>query len=493
MIEVSPAKTTPTVPSVKLSPEPKAQPILLSVIDNGLQADTASAAAAQLCTALAQKLDALRVTLVWRAKPTEKQSLNILGHSNHLRVDLGEQQSQWLQNAAYEAIDQENTIWFATGLGKAPATPGFISVAHRQLAQGPCGLALSVVLANDIQFGHKQQPAACFGALVIELPSSHPLAEQPALLQTALQDIAPPICRLILLAQRAQRKRDRWFARFGKPAKFKLASVFAALMVLGLLLLPIRDPISAPARLEGEIQRQVTAPVAGILKSVHVRPGETVKAGQLIAQLQEQDFELENSRLQGEFSQHELAMRNAMAKGDRSAMVQAQAKLEEVTAQLNLVKTQLSSIQLRAPINGVLISGDMQPLIGNPIDRGQLLAQVAPAARFRVVVEIDERDLRRVKMKQTGEITLSALPFTALPLEVERIGPAAVQLEQRAAIEVFAQLSQANQNSSYAQLRPGLRGVAHLESGYRPLAFIWGQRLLEYWRLFSWRWLPWLS
>jgi multidrug efflux pump subunit AcrA (membrane-fusion protein) len=488
MIEV---KTPITLSSSALSkPASQPAPALRSAIDHGLAADTREAAAAQICTHLAQQLDALRVCVAFRKKPDLASELTIIGHSNSARVDLGEQQEQALLAAGFEAVDQQTAIWYGQTSG---ATPRLISLAHGQLVNAGCQLGMSVLLTNTLHFGQEQTPAACYGSLTVELPTNHPLAAQPLVLLEALQAIAQPLCRLLLLTSRAQRKRDRWLARFGKPARLKIATAATVILVLACAIIPISDPVSAPARLEGEVQRQVAAPVAGILKSVHVRPGDAVKAGQLIAQLQEQDFELESSRLQGEGAQHESAMRNAMAKGDRSGMVQAQAKMEEVAAQLALVKTQLSSIQLRAPIDGVVISGDLQPLIGNPIDRGQMLAQVAPAARFRVVIEIDERDLRRVSENQKGELALSALPFSALDLRVSRIGPAAVQIEQRRAIEVFAQLDAATSLSSDGQLRPGLRGVAHLEAGSRPLALIWGQRLQEYWRLFRWRWLPWLN
>ncbi len=465
-------------------------PVLRSAIDQGLAADTRESAAAQICTHLAQQLDALRVCIAFRKKPELTSSLEIIGHSNSARVDLGEQQEQALLAASFEAVDQQTAIWYGQISG---STPRLISVAHRHLLNGPCQFAVSILLTNTLHFGQEQTPAACYGTLTVELAANHPLVAQPLVLLEALEAIAQPLCRLLVLTSRAARKRDRWLARFGKPKRLKIATAATALLALACAIIPISNPVSAPARLEGEVQRQVAAPVAGVLKSVHVRPGDTVKAGQLIAQLQEQDFELESSRLQGEGAQHESAMRNAMAKGDRSGMVQAQAKMEEVAAQLALVKTQLSSIQLRAPIDGIVISGDLQPLIGNPIDRGQILAQVAPAARFRVVIEIDERDLRRVKENQKGELALSALPFSALNLHVARIGPAAVQIERRRAIEVFAQLDSAAKLSADGQLRPGLRGVAHLEAGTSPLIVIWGQRLQEFWRLFRWRWLPWLN
>jgi biotin carboxyl carrier protein len=496
--ETPSAKLTPTQsPSKALAADkPTALerlPSLLPAIDAGLAADTRDAAATRVATELAVQLDALRVSIVWQERANTAAALQVIGLSHQIRVELGQQQEKLLLAAAAESIDQQSGAYTAQSSHGITSSPNVIIAAHRQLLNGPCGLSMSVLLTNAIQQGQQQWPAQVHGSLLIELPTGHALIDKPQLLEQALTQVASPLCRLLLLAQRAQRKRDRWFNRFGTPGRTRLTGFACAAILLMALLVPVANPVSAPARLEGQVQRQVAAPVAGILKSVHVRPGDEVKAGQLIAQLQELDFELESNRLQSEAAQHESAMRSAMAKGDRSALMQAQAKLEEVAAQTAQVKTQLASIQLRAPIDGVVISGDLQPLIGNPIDRGQMLAQVAPSAKFRVVVEIDERDLRRIKNQQQGELTLSALPFATLLLQVDRVGPAAVQIEQRRALEVYANLSGDAAKQASLQLRPGLRGVAHLDAGYRPLLLIWGTRLAEYGQLFAWRWFPWLT
>jgi multidrug efflux pump subunit AcrA (membrane-fusion protein) len=173
-------------------------------------------------------------------------------------------------------------------------------------------------------------------------------------------------------------------------------------------------------------------------------------------------------------------------------MFMAQSKIEELDAQLGLIATQLDEIQVRAPIDGIIISTDLSTLIGNPIERGQTLAVVAPENSFRVILELDERDSTRVRTLQTGKLALSARPFESLEIQVDSISPAAISTESGNAIEIHAKLLTKQSASSSQFIRPGLRGVAHLEDGNAPIAFIWYRQASQYFRLWAWRWLPWV-
>jgi hypothetical protein len=110
---------------------------------------------------------------------------------------------------------------------------------------------------------------------------------------------------------------------------------------------------------------------------------------------------------------------------------------------------------------------------------------MAPARRHRVIVELDERDVRRVAVGQAGRIALSALPWQSMPLRVERVAPAATALDGRNVFELEAAVSGAAD-----ALRPGLRGVAHLEDGRRPLFVQWARRAGDALGPLAWRWLP---
>jgi hypothetical protein len=181
-----------------------------------------------------------------------------------------------------------------------------------------------------------------------------------------------------------------------------------------------------------------------------------------------------------------------MARGERAAMAVAQAKVDETRARLGLVDHQLEQIRLRSPIDGVVLQGDLWQQLGAPVDRGQSLFVVAPARRHRVIVELDERDLRRVQTGTAGRLALSALPWDTLALRIERMAPAATTLDGRNVFELEASLEPqpGGGDARTNELRAGQRGVAHLSSGRGPLALDWARRAGDALARLAWRWLP---
>ena len=101
--------------------------------------------------------------------------------------------------------------------------------------------------------------------------------------------------------------------------------------------------MSAPARLEGAVQRVMVAPADGYLKHAHVRPGDRVKEGQLVAELADEDLKLEERKAQSEVSQLENSYGTALVKQDRAEVAILVAKLEEARAQLALVQARCSA------------------------------------------------------------------------------------------------------------------------------------------------------
>jgi multidrug resistance efflux pump len=83
-------------------------------------------------------------------------------------------------------------------------------------------------------------------------------------------------------------------------------------------------------------------------------PGDTVKAGQLLVELAQQDLQVENRKWEAELNQHQNSAAGALARGDRTQYALAQARASETAAQLELAREQLARTQLIAPIDGLV-------------------------------------------------------------------------------------------------------------------------------------------
>jgi multidrug efflux pump subunit AcrA (membrane-fusion protein) len=367
--------------------------------------------------------------------------------------------------------------------GSAPAGLPHITQAHRALLRGQ---ALAGVMG--VPLVDRQQ--VC-GALLCEREDRPFTAlEEQALLEAAAW-LAPVLAlRTQVERSTAQRLRDGAGAlalRWRDPSQRLLRWGAGAALVglVGLAAWPLPQHLGAPARLEGAVQRVMGAPQDGYLREVHVRPGDPVKAGQVLAEMADEELQLARRARQGELAQHENAFAEAFSRGDRVQAAQAQAKAAEARAALALAEQQLARSRLVAPFDGVVLAGDLTRQLGAPLKRGETLMTLAPDARFRVVLEVAERDVAELRIGQAGQLRLSARPQQPIALRVLRITPVAHAVEGAVRYDVEAEPLQAG---SAADLRPGLQGVARIELPAEPLAVRWGRRAWGAVRYALWAW-----
>lgn len=277
---------------------------------------------------------------------------------------------------------------------------------------------------------------------------------------------------------------QRWEALWHADHRvLRLALGVSGLALAGLAVVPVPHDVGARARIEGEQQRALVAPADGYLKAVLVRPGDVVRAGQVLLELADQDLLLDRQRWAGELAQQESAYAAALARADRSQMVMALGRVEQARAQLAKAEGQLQRATVVAPFDGVVLQGDLSQAVGSPVERGKVLLTLAPERRYRVVVEVDERDIGHVANGQAGQLALAALPWQKLPFQVRRVTPMAHAVEGANVFEVEAVLAQ-----GVPALRAGLEGVAKIQVGHRTLAWIWTHRLVDWLRLRAWAW-----
>ena len=261
----------------------------------------------------------------------------------------------------------------------------------------------------------------------------------------------------------------------------------AALAAAALLTLPffMDGPyrVTADATIEGSVQRVVAAPVEGYVLEATARPGDLVSAGDLLARLDDRDLELERVRLASEKSRLDREYRSAIAAHDSPGVAMAKARIDRASAELELVEQRLERIRIVAPMDGVVVSGDLTQELGAPVEKGQHLYEIAPLEGYRVMLEVDERDVGALEPGQAGQLALVGLPGRKIPLTVERITPMSTQARGRNVFRVEAELADTPES-----LRPGMDGVAKVSIGERRLAWIWVHDLTDWLRLKAWRW-----
>ncbi|MFZ5351653.1 MAG: efflux RND transporter periplasmic adaptor subunit [Bacillota bacterium] len=140
---------------------------------------------------------------------------------------------------------------------------------------------------------------------------------------------------------------------------------------------------------EGKIssieRKAVTAQIAGTVKRIFVNDNDYVKAGQIIA-------ELENESLISTYQKNELDMR------DLELSLQTQQKL-------------LDEYSILSPIDGTVLEKNFKA--GDSVNgsgTNAVLMKVADISKMKFTVSIDELDISKVSVGQKASITADALP-----------------------------------------------------------------------------------
>ncbi len=434
-------------------------------------------AAAALVTELASRLGCDRVVLA----SVERGALHIEAVSNAAQFDRHANLLGATIAAMTESLDQREPLVYPLDESRRLA----VTLSHAQLAQasGAGGVATFPLVHAGRQVGAltlERAPGFAFDAQTLEL----------------VEGLAAMLAPLVEL----RRSRDRSLAahaaetgrelvrRVGGPgnAGTKLFVLFAAALVFFLVAATGTYRVSADARIEGEVQRAVTAPFQGYVREAIVRAGDTVKRGQVLARLDDRDLRVERTRLLAQRDQLGQQYRDAMSRQERAQVRIASAQIAQAEAQLALVEEQLGRTEVTAPFDGVVVSGDLSQALGASIERGQVMWDVAPLDAYRVVLQIDERDIADLKVGQKGDLVLSSMPGQRHPLSVTKITPVSTPKEGRNVFRVEAQLAERGD----ARLRPGMEGVAKVEIDERRLAAIWTRRLTDWLSLKTWSWLP---
>lgn len=266
---------------------------------------------------------------------------------------------------------------------------------------------------------------------------------------------------------------------------WKCSAILSIAAAAALILVPVDYRVTAHTVIEGEIERAAVAPFDGYLESSAVRAGDVVHRGELLCQLNDRDLRLEREKWANEREQYSRELRQAMANQDLSNVEVVEAELNQSKAHLALVEDELSRASVTAPFDGVVISGDLTQLIGSPVQRGQKLFEIAPLNAYRVILQVDERDVRPIAVGQSGRLLVTSLAGRPIPFHVSMITPVATSKDGRDYFRVEARLDRAPPD-----LRPGMEGVGKITVGPKPLYWVLSHRIVVWLRLLLWRWLP---
>jgi multidrug efflux pump subunit AcrA (membrane-fusion protein) len=428
---------------------------------------------------LAHRLKCARVSIGLVNR--RRTGINLQAVSRSVLPERKAQLGGLIENAMEEALDQGGAVAYPP----LAATERQITVAHKELAKTAAGRAslLSVLISS------RGRP---LGVITLERHRDQPFSSTELQLCEAIAVLVGPLFDLQCEASRWLTGRaldaaaDGMRALFGpRHSGLKFCAAVFALLATVVVFANGELRVSAKTFTEGIVQRAAVAPFEGFIKRAAVRPGDTVHEGDVLAALDDKDLVLDELRQASELEKLSQKYRDALAKHDRSEMVVLAAQVAQAEAQLTLAKDKVARAQVTAPFDGVVVAGDLSQMLGSPVEKGKVLFEIAPLNDYRIILQVDERDIRYVQVDQTGTLALTGLPEQTIPFHVATVMPVATSEDGHNFFRVEARLEQ-----EATQLRPGMEGIAKIDAGQGRLIWVWTHPLVDWLRLALWKYMP---
>ncbi|MDI6738803.1 MAG: efflux RND transporter periplasmic adaptor subunit [Candidatus Edwardsbacteria bacterium] len=211
----------------------------------------------------------------------------------------------------------------------------------------------------------------------------------------------------------------------------------------------IVSTVSAPGNVKAETEVKLSAYVMGKITRLPVKEGDQVRKGQVLVQIDPANYAAQAKQVkaslelsQASLSQSELVYKRNKELHDKGLLSQEsfeqvstdyrlnQARLTQAEAALDQARDNLDKTTIVSPINGTVVALNVEVgevvVTGTMNNAGSVIMTVADMAQMEVEAQVDESDVRDIKVGQPAEVTVDAIPNRTFKGEVSEVGNAAI-------------------------------------------------------------------
>ncbi|MFT0860649.1 efflux RND transporter periplasmic adaptor subunit [Ancylobacter sp. G4_0304] len=188
----------------------------------------------------------------------------------------------------------------------------------------------------------------------------------------------------------------------------------------------VTSDIRSIGSLQSDESVQVASEVAGRIHEIRFQEGESVKAGDVLVQLDEALVKASEAEMRARLdlakANYERAQQlQKTGSGTARSLDEALAELNTSTALLNLQQVQLAKHSIRAPFDGVV--GLRAVSVGAYIDTGTKLVNLEKIDALKVDFKVPETHLRNIAQGQEVSISVDAFPGRTFTGTIYAIDP----------------------------------------------------------------------
>lgn len=208
--------------------------------------------------------------------------------------------------------------------------------------------------------------------------------------------------------------------------------------------------------------------VAGRIASISGEEGSTLRRGQVAASLEPESYatakemaDIQVAQAQDEYNR--LRLLHERKSVSESDFLKCEFALRGAKAQQRLRSKNLADTRIIAPISGILLKKLAEA--GETVSSGIPVMELADISQVKICAYIPEGDLRNIRIGQSAQVTIAAVPLT-VTARVAEIGGVADPVARAFTIKLTA-------DNPGLKIRPGMIAEVALSSATAANAAIW--------------------
>ena len=435
----------------RLAWELQSTAVALELVGQVSEHESVSHACASIANELRDylKCEAVVVT-TRRANSSEIRALSSVSE-----LDLASQGSSVIRKACDEVLQrQELTCW--PPLSDVPRSG---SLAHKQLTKE---LQVESAVTVPLRDPSKEIVGTLTVAGTIGLAGN----VRTQALVSALEE---PLGSAIRVSSRLEGGRWQRLARSLDPFAHSGRAILlgaAAIMIASLLMTPFPYRVRCHCHVEPVQRRFAVAPYDGLVETTLVEPGNMVETGQVLARMDGREIRWELAGVTADAHRAQKKRDSHMARHEIPDSVMAGLEVERLETRTELLRFREDHLQVKSPINGIVLSGSLDKRENYPVKLGDSLYEIAPIDEMRIELEVPADDVHHVREGLNVSIRIDGQTASTLTGTVARLHPRSVVRESD---NVF--IADVIVPNDKRALRPGMHGTATVTSDRHPLGW----------------------
>ena len=271
----------------------------------------------------------------------------------------------------------------------------------------------------------------------------------------------------------------KWYGWHGLGKKLAAAAIF--FFSMWVIFGTTEYQVIAPCRISSNNVSTVSSPSDALINEVSIQPGQFVNEGDLLVSFDKRELLTERNRIVTQIASTRIEANSHLQHKQPQDAFLLQSKLAVLQAELQLIEQKISRMELRSVCSGVVLSTDISQRVGQYVKKGEPLFEIAGDDQWHLEIETPEENVRHVSVDQAVTFQSLARPDRVLDCKIIAISPSSEVVDNKNVVVVEA----AMQNRE-RWMKLGMEGFARIETGSKPVWWVYLHPIVDYSRLRLW-------